>query len=403
MSEGAEEKLKTTRRGLRAVFAADITGFTGVMAVNQAGAISAFNEIRAIVTRQLEAHEGQLFVMPGDGVFALFESAVNAVRCALETQQQLALRAAEVETMRLRIGVHLGEVVFEKDLPRGEAITIAARLEDLADPGGILVSAAVMDAVSARIAATFEERGVPRLKDIPRRIVTFAVMPPPERTKAGETRTGMSMLDRTTEIDRETLRQIRDQQLAEQKEDRPVPHPNGAIIVDKRYAAQSDAVNGNVRPASRKTPAADIDPAGAQPQANGSTAKTPPAPVAPPRTEASNLRAAPEPPPPPSPTPIPSDSAAPVVGADSIPAPSAEPIGHGLSEECIESLIAALAVHLGPFAKVLVNRMLKKASSPEQLVLLLEEQIQSEEERFLFRVRALHICMTFANRQSDDT
>lgn len=405
MSEGTEEKPKTTRRGLRAVFAADITGFTGVMAVNQAGAISAFNEIRAIVTRQLEAHEGQLFGMAGDGVFALFESAVNAVRCALETQQQLALRAAEVETMRLRIGVHLGEVVFEKDLPRGEAITIAARLEDLADPGGILVSAAVMDAVSARISATFEERGVPRLKDIPRRIVTFAVMPPPERTKADETRTGMSMLDRTTEIDRETLRQIRDQQLAEPKEDRTVPHPNGAIIVDKRYAAQSDAVNGNVRPASRKTPAADSDPAGAQTQANGSTAKTLPAPVAAtPRADDSNLRAAPEPPPqPPRPTPIPSDTAAAVPAADPIPAPPAEPVGHGLSEECIESLIAALAVHLGPFAKVLVNRMLKKASSPEQLVLLLEEQIQSDEERFLFRVRALHICMTFANRQSDES
>ena len=113
MSEGAEEKLKTTRRSLRAVFAADITGLSGVMAVNEAGAINAFNEIRAIVTQQLQAHEGWLFGMPGDGVFALFESAVNAVRCALETQRQLALRAAEVKDMRLRIGIHLGEVLFE--------------------------------------------------------------------------------------------------------------------------------------------------------------------------------------------------------------------------------------------------------------------------------------------------
>ena len=399
MSEGAEEKLKTTRRGLRAVFAADITGFSGMMAVNEAGAISAFNEIRAIVTQQLQAHEGWLFGMPGDGVFALFESAVNAVRCALETQQQLALRAVEVKDMRLRIGLHLGEVIFEKDLPYGEALTIAARLEDLADPGGILVSAAVMDAVSARISATFEERGVPRLKDIPRRIVTFAVMPPPERSEADETRVGMSSLDRTMQFDRETLRQIRDQQFSEQKEDRTVQHPNGAIIIDKRYAIQSEAVT-----ASRKTPSSDGDPAGAQTQANGAAAKTPPAPVAAQRPDDTNVRADREPPPrQPSPAPIPSDSAVAAPEAESKSGLLAEHAGYRPSEECIESLIAALAVHLGPFAKVLVNRMLKNASSPEQLVLLLEEQIPSNEERFLFRVRALHICMTFANHQSDDS
>ena len=404
MSEGAEEKLKTTRRVLRAVFAADITGFTGVMAVNEAGAISAFNEIRAIVTQQLQAYEGWLFGMPGEGVFALFESAVNAVRCALETQQQLALRAAEVKAMRLRIGIHLGDVIFEKDLPYGEALTIAALLEDLADPGGILVSAAVMDAVSARISATFEERGVPRLKNIPRRIVTFAVTPPPERTEADETRTGTSALDRTTQFDRETLRQIRDQQFSEQKEDRTVQHPNGAIIIDKRYAAQSEAVNKNAMPASGKTPAPDVDPAGAPRHANGAAAKTPIVPAAAQRPDDTSTRAGREPPPrPPSPTPIPSDSAVAVPEAESKSDLSAEPAGYRPSEECIESLIAALAVHLGPFAKVLVNRMLKNASSPEQLVLLLEEQIQSKEERFLFHVRALHICMTFANPQSDES
>jgi class 3 adenylate cyclase len=400
MSEGAEEKLKATRRGLRAVFAADITGMTGVMAVNQAGAISAFNEIRAIVTRQMQAHEGWLFEMPGEGVFALFESAVNAVRCALETQQQLALRAAELKGMRLRVGIHLGEVHFEKDLPSGEALTIAAHLEDLADPGGILVSAAVMDVVSARISATFEERGVPRLKDIPRRIVTFAVMPPPERSEADETRVGTSSLDHTMQFDRETLRQVRDQQSAEQKEDRTVQHPNGAIIVDKRYTTQSEAVKGNV-----KTPPPNADLAGEQTQSNGAAAKTrtPPAAAQPP--DETSVRPGREPPPQqPSPAPIPSESAVAPPEAESKSGLVAEAAaGYRPSEECIESLIAALAVHLGPFAKVLVNRMLKNASSAEQLVSLLEEKIQSNEERFLFRIRALHICMTFANHQSDES
>src|SRR5262245_23397099 len=106
MSESADDKRKTTRRALRAVFAADITGFIGVMAQNEAGAISALNGMRTTVTQQLQAYEGLLFGMPGGGVSALFESAVNAVRCALETQHQLALRADELKDMRLRIGIH---------------------------------------------------------------------------------------------------------------------------------------------------------------------------------------------------------------------------------------------------------------------------------------------------------
>ncbi len=401
MSESTEEKLKTTRRGLRAVFAADITGFSGMMEVDEAGAISAFNQIRAIVTQQLQAHEGWLFGRPGDGVCALFESAVNAVRCALETQHQLALRAAEVRNMRMRIGIHLGDVLFEKDLPYGETLTIASQLEDLADPGGILVSGAVMDTISARIAATFEERGVPRLKNISRRIVTFAVTPPPERTELDETQVGMSSLDRTTQFDRETLRQIRDQQFAEQKADRTAEHSNGAIILDKRHATQ--LVNENAVPAARKTAPPAV--AGSQIQSNAAAAKTSAAPAAAQRPDDASMRAGHEPPAQqtsPTPTPKPSDSAVAVPEAESTSGLLAESVGYRPSEECIESLIAALAVHMGPFAKVFVNRSLKNASSAEQLVLLLEEQIQSNEERFLFRVRALHICMTFANRQSDE-
>ena len=182
------------------------------------------------------------------------------------------------------------------------------------------------------------------------------------------------MLDRTTQFDRETLRQIRDQQFAEQKEGRTVPHPNGAIIIDKRYAAQSEAVKENVTPASRKTPSPDVDLAGAQTQSNGAAAKAPPAPVPAQRPDDTSMRAAHEPPPrQPSPAPIPSDSAVAVPEAESKSGSLAEPAGYRPSEECIESLIAALAVHLGPFAKVLVNRTLKNASSPEQLVSLLEE------------------------------
>lgn len=373
MSKGAEDRV-TTRRGLRAVFAADITGFTGAMVADEAGAIGAFNEIRAIVALQMQAYEGRLFEMPGDGVFALFESAVNAVRCALETQRQLSLRAAELKHMRLRIGVHIGEVLFEKDLPSGEAVTIAARLEDLAYPGEILISAGVMDIVSARISAIFEERGAQLLKDIPRRIVAFAVMPTPERADADETRMGT-----------------------------PVPHRSGASIVDQQHTAQSEAANKTAMPATGKMPASDVDPAGAPTQANGA-AKPNPAPAAAQPPDDIRLHADRRPPPAqPAPAPRPSDIGVAAPEAESRLSLLAESAGSPPSEECIESLIAALAVHVGPLAKILVNRMLKKASSDEHLVLLLEEQIQSNEERLLFRVRALHICMNFANRQSDNS
>jgi class 3 adenylate cyclase len=401
MYGGQEEKSKSIRHGLRAIFAADIAGFTGVMAVNEAGAIRAFNEIRGVVTQQVQAHDGWFFTVPGDGMFALFESAVNAVRCALQMQQQLDLRPTEVKDMRLRIGVHLGEVLFEKDSPQGEAVTIAARLEDLADPGEILVSAAVMDVVSARISATFEDRGVQRLKDIPRRIMTYAVLPPSERAEADEGRAGMSVLDRTTQFDHETLRQIRDQQLPEQREDRGAQNSDAALVLDKPYT-QAEAVN--VVPAARKTPLADVDAVGVPAQANGAAARARPAPAEAPARDETGVRTEAEPPAgQPSPAPVPSDSATPSPETESKSVLSVESAPYRPSEECIESLIAALAVHLGPFAKVLVNRMVKNASSAEQLVSLLEEQIQRNDERSLFRIRALHICMTFANRQSDES
>jgi hypothetical protein len=213
----------------------------------------------------------------------------------------------------------------------------------------------------------------------------------------------MSFLDRTTQFDRETLRQIRDQEFAEQREDRTAHNANGAIILDKQYATQSEPVNGSVMPTSRKTPAPDVDLAGVQAQSNGAAAKTRPAPAPAQRPDDTSKLARHEPPArQPSPTATASDGAVAVSEAESKSGSLAESVGYRPSEECIESLTAALAVHLGPFAKVLVNRLLKNASNAEQLVSLLEEQIQGNEERFLFRIRALHICMTFADRQSDE-
>ncbi|EIM24614.1 adenylate/guanylate cyclase domain-containing protein [Microvirga lotononidis] len=183
-------------RRLRAVFAADMANFGGLVSVDETNTLDALWATRRIAREELAAHGGWLFGMPGDGIFALFESAVDAVRCALETQARLAAMT-KFDAVRMRIGIHLGDVLFHDDLPFGETLVIAARLESLADPGGILVSAAVMEAVAPRISATFGEKGVFDLKHSPRRITTFSVSMPPSATDMNATVSRIEPLDRT--------------------------------------------------------------------------------------------------------------------------------------------------------------------------------------------------------------
>ncbi len=183
-------------RRLRAVFAADMANFGGLVSVDETNTLDALWATRRIAREELAAHGGWLFGMPGDGIFALFESAVDAVRCALETQARLAAMT-KFDAVRMRIGIHLGDVLFHDDLPFGETLVIAARLESLADPGGILVSAAIMEAVAPRISATFGERGVFDLKHSPRRITTFSVSMPPSSADMNATVSRIEPLDRT--------------------------------------------------------------------------------------------------------------------------------------------------------------------------------------------------------------
>ena len=114
----------TSRRSLRAVLSGDLAGFSGQVSVNETGTLLAMREVRQIAMAQLDKHNGWLFGMPGDGLFALFESAVDAVQCALELQSVFA-QTPILDEMRMRIGVHMGEVLFDNDLPFGETLTIA--------------------------------------------------------------------------------------------------------------------------------------------------------------------------------------------------------------------------------------------------------------------------------------
>ena len=185
-----------SRRRLRAVFAADMANFGGLVAVEETRTLNELSTIRRVAMQELAVHGGWLFGMPGDGLFALFESAVSAVRCALFTQLKLA-ETPKLGGLRLRIGIHMGDVLFQDELPFGETLVIASRLESLAEPGGILVSAAVMEAVAPRISATFEDRGMQDLKHSPRRIGTFGVKTSPQSPLLGASLLPAAPLDRT--------------------------------------------------------------------------------------------------------------------------------------------------------------------------------------------------------------
>lgn len=195
------------RRRLRAVLAADVAGFSGRVSVDETAAFTNMSAIRAIAEEALSEHDGWLFGMPGDGVFALFESSVDAMHCAIDMQTRIADRH-RVDEMQLRIGLHAGEVLFENEIPFGETLAIAARLEALAEPGGILVSSTIADTASARVKATFEPVGVPKLKNIPRRIRTYRVKfgepswQADAGSGAGDAADGQDDLDRTMQVRR---------------------------------------------------------------------------------------------------------------------------------------------------------------------------------------------------------
>src|SRR6476620_2080544 len=132
------------KRRLAAILAADVVGFSRLMEQDEAGTLAALKTRRKGVLDPLVAkHEGRIFKVTGDGVLVEFASAVNAVQCAVDLQQEMALANDGISEDRgivLRIGVNLGDVMVESGDLYGDAVNIAARLEAMAEPGGILVS-----------------------------------------------------------------------------------------------------------------------------------------------------------------------------------------------------------------------------------------------------------------------
>jgi TolB-like protein/class 3 adenylate cyclase/tetratricopeptide (TPR) repeat protein len=166
-------------RRLSAILAADVVGYSGLMEQDEAGT---FDRLRAhrkeLFEPEIEKHHGRIFKLTGDGLFAEFTSVVDAVECAVSLQRGLLERNANVaedQRMYVRIGINLGEVIVEGDDRLGEGVNIAARLEQLAEPGGICVSAKVSKEVEKKLAFAFEPMGEQKVKNITEPVQVYKI------------------------------------------------------------------------------------------------------------------------------------------------------------------------------------------------------------------------------------
>jgi adenylate cyclase len=169
---------KPVERKLAAIFAADIAGYSRLMARDEIGTLARLKSCRAIVDRLIAAHRGRIFNTAGDSVVADFASAVDAVQCAVAVQAAIAAQNAAGgadEPMLLRIGIHVGDVMVDGANLLGDGVNIAARLEALAEPGAICVSAAAHGQIGTRLPITFDDLGDQQVKNIPEAIRVYRV------------------------------------------------------------------------------------------------------------------------------------------------------------------------------------------------------------------------------------
>jgi adenylate cyclase len=164
------------RRKLAAILAADVVGYSRLMADDERATIETLNAYRRVFRDRVAAHEGRVVDSPGDALLAEFPSAVEGVQCAAEIQHELArrnLQLAEHRRMYFRIGINLGDVVEEDDALYGDGVNVAARLEALADPGGICISGTAFDQVDGKVSVGFKFFGEQQVKNIPKPIRAY--------------------------------------------------------------------------------------------------------------------------------------------------------------------------------------------------------------------------------------
>jgi adenylate cyclase len=169
------------QRRLAAILAADVAGYSRLMGADEEGTHERLKaHLRELVDPKIKEHRGRTVKNTGDGLLAEFPSVVEAVRCAAELQRGMADRNAEIpedKRITFRVGINLGDVIAEPDDIYGDGVNVAARLEALAEPGGICISRVVRDQIRDKLIYPFEDRGEQSVKNIARSVQIYALRP----------------------------------------------------------------------------------------------------------------------------------------------------------------------------------------------------------------------------------
>jgi adenylate cyclase len=192
--ETAEERVE---RRLSAILAADIAGYSALMGADEARTVRDLKGHQAIVLPMVGEFGGRVIDTAGDGILAEFKSVVNAVQCAVAIQAKIAERNVSIEPacrMQLRIGINIGDVIYDDSRIYGDGINVATRLESIAEPGGICISGKVYDEIESRINLAYQDIGEQQLKNIARPVRVYRI--PLGAAPAGGSRPALALPDK---------------------------------------------------------------------------------------------------------------------------------------------------------------------------------------------------------------
>src|SRR6516164_4448899 len=180
-------------RKLTAILCADVYGYSRLMGDNEEATIRTLSAYRKIIDSRIESRRGRFVNSAGDSVLAEFTSVVEAVNCAVEIQNAVKAENAGLppeRRMQFRIGVNLGDVMVEGEQIYGDGVNVAARLESLADPGGICISGTAHDQVRDKLPLAYEDRGERSVKNITRPVRVWRVLLEEDAPPRGEMQRG---------------------------------------------------------------------------------------------------------------------------------------------------------------------------------------------------------------------
>ncbi|MGB7100621.1 MAG: adenylate/guanylate cyclase domain-containing protein, partial [Xanthobacteraceae bacterium] len=170
----AEERLQ---RRLAAILSADVVGYSRLMGMDEAGTLSRLNALRReLIDPTIAAHSGRIVKLMGDGALVEFASAVDAVTCAVEIQKRLREHDAsglDANPIQIRIGINVGDIIIDGEDILGDCVNIAARVEGIAEPGGISISEDAWRQVHGKVTANFIDLGEQSLKNIARPVRVY--------------------------------------------------------------------------------------------------------------------------------------------------------------------------------------------------------------------------------------